>query len=687
MDYPKRFAEEKSVRYELMAHRIREIVEEPETAGKFADYFVSVGGYLLRLMEICERVSDGSLMQASLEELREWNKVLYEDLLPGRYETSFANPAYVCQRWGEAFGRPLAFLANEIRSVVDAAFQGRFFPVVIRAELLVECYFCFSEEDFTAQQLEQILYWFVSDYSDEMMEERVAQMLDPTYCHARELIETMDLTDERYLYLFGQYVTENELGIARHLASLPEEETNRMADVFTEGFRMGFVNTNKDLSKKKIVNVRYHLGFERIVRKALENFREMGLEATVYPVSVSSIQSYVGYEGAVPNRQWLYDHAQDRALYLDKAYVERRLGALRQAYEKYREEAALFAGPAVMETFGEKPFSPQVKPENYELTEAQRKLATQLANETGSLVNEYVRMEERSFTIIAFPLPEIGEPFGEIFDQVVRINTLDSDRYSQIQQRIIDVLDQGEFVRVRGMNGNRTCLDVQLQELRDPDRETLFENCVADVNIPVGEVFTSPRLTGTRGLLHVKRVFLDELEYQDLELTFEDGMVTDYGCSNFEQESENRKYVSENVLHYHESLPMGEFAIGTNVTAYVFARRYGLEAKLPILIAEKTGPHFAVGDTCYSWSEDVPVHNPNGKEIIARDNERTLCRREDPGKAYFNCHTDVTIPYDELGSLTVVTKTGENIDIIIDGRFVLEGTESLNDAFIERRTL
>ena len=36
------------------------------------------------------------------------------------------------------------------------------------------------------------------------------------------------------------------------------------------------------------------------------------------------------------------------------------------------------------------------------------------------------------------------------------------------------------------------------------------------------------------------------------------------------------------------------------------------------MIAEKTGPHFAVGDTCYSWAEDKKVYNPNGKEIIAR---------------------------------------------------------------------
>ncbi|MDE5599197.1 MAG: leucyl aminopeptidase, partial [Lachnospiraceae bacterium] len=116
-------------------------------------------------------------------------------------------------------------------------------------------------------------------------------------------------------------------------------------------------------------------------------------------------------------------------------------------------------------------------------------------------------------------------------------------------------------------------------------------------------------------------------------------------------------------------------------TAYVVARKYGIEDKMPILIAEKTGPHFAVGDTCYSHAEEVKVYNPDGKEIIARDNEVSLLRTTDAGKAYYNCHTDITIPYDELGELSVVTKENEVIPIIIEGKFVLAGCETLNEAF------
>jgi hypothetical protein len=50
-------------------------------------------------------------------------------------------------------------------------------------------------------------------------------------------------------------------------------------------------------------------------------------------------------------------------------------------------------------------------------------------------------------------------------------------------------------------------------------------------------------------------------------------------------------------------------------------------------------------------------------------------------KAYFNCHTDITIPYDELGEVSVVTKEEEVIAVIEEGRFVLPGCEELNRAF------
>ena len=392
-------------------------------------------------------------------------------------------------------------------------------------------------------------------------------------------------------------------------------------------------------------------------------------------------QFKVGYYGAIANKQYEYDHRSDQALFMDKRYIERKLDVIRNVYEKNKEQAAQFAGPAVMEIFGEKPFSPEAKPEAVGYSESQRSLSLLYDSKSGQLTNQYIKGEERSFTIIAYPVPEIGDEYAAIFDEVIRINTLDASLYEKVQQTLIDALDQGEYVHILGKGGNETDLKVRLFHLNDPEKETIFENCVADVNIPAGEVFTSPVLEGTEGTLHVSRVYLNELQYRNLKIVFKDGMIEDYTCTNFEKEEDNKKYIYENVLHNHKTLPLGEFAVGTNTTAYVAAKKFGIEDKMPILIAEKMGPHFAVGDTCYSWSEDVKVYNPNGKEIVAKDNSVSVLRREDPAKAYFQCHTDITIPYEELEEISVVTKEGKNIILLKDGRFVLEGTEDLNKPF------
>ena len=421
------------------------------------------------------------------------------------------------------------------------------------------------------------------------------------------------------------------------------------------------------------MNLRYPIGFERVIRRAVLNFREEGLEPVLYRAAVQSINKRqhlkIGYSGTSANLQYDYDHRMDDAFYLDGALKERKLAVLKTAYESRKELAAGYAGPAVLETFGEAPFAPEEKPEAPSLSEKQKRLSVEYRAEAGELTEQYLKGEETSFTIISFPIPEIGPDFEAIFRETVTINTLDYEGYKRVQEALIAALDRAERVHIVGKAPNRTDLWVALKPLADPERESKFENCLADVNIPLGEVFTSPVLAGTNGTLHVSDIYINDLRYRDLELVFRDGMaVTD------------RAFVRENLFYNHETLPMGEFAIGTNTAAYAMAKRYGILDRMKILIIEKMGPHFAVGDTCYSHEEDLPVYNPDGKEVIARDNEVSILRKTDRSRAYFNCHTDVTIPYDELDRITAVTAAGEEIPLVEDGWFVLPGTEILNQA-------
>ena len=178
--------------------------------------------------------------------------------------------------------------------------------------------------------------------------------------------------------------------------------------------------------------------------------------------------------------------------------------------------------------------------------------------------------------------------------------------------------------------------------------------------------------------MEVSSVYIGDIQFKNLHMEFKDGRVAEYSCENFDDPAQGKALIKQVIMKNHDSLPMGECAIGTNTTAYAMAQKFGIIDKLPILIVEKMGPHFAVGDTCYSWSEDSPMYNPDGKEMIARDNEVSILRKGDVSKAYFGVHTDITIPYKELERISAVREDGTKVDLILDGRFVLAGLDELN---------
>lgn len=662
-------------RYEFATSRIREIINEDTVSEPFKSFFCKASEFICKIDDLNSIIKSGEINDFSLDRLKELNKSLFEEIYSENYEESFANPEYAVKTLGEEYGKILCYIYTKNRGMIRNVYMGRLEEVVLQMELFTQIYNYFEDvEQLEYDNVYETVYSYEKDnteiFTDLMIEDRI----NPDNKFAVDIVMNSDLNDLRYLYKYGEHVGFNELKMAEFLNSLSQEEIDRLAKVYTEGYRIGFINTGKDISKKGTVDIRYSLGFERIIRSAIFNFKKMGLEPVIYQV---------GYTTTSPNRQYAYDHRYDDALYLDKAYIKRKLEVSRHAYESRKQLAGKMAGPAVIEIFGETPFEPENKKQAYALSEEQQKLKSEYITEYQTMVQEYIKGDERSFTIIAFPIPEFGDDFEQMFKETVKINTLDSEIYGKVQQNIIDALDQAEYVKVLGKGDNKTNMKVQMHDLKNPLKETNFENCLADVNIPLGEVFTSPKLKGTEGILHVSQVYLNDLKYNDLQITFEDGKIKDYTCKNFDTEEENKKFIKQNVMFNHETLPIGEFAIGTNTTAYMVAKKYHVVYKLPILIVEKMGPHFAVGDTCYSFEEDIKTYNPDGKEIVARENEVSALRKTDIKKAYFGCHTDITMPYDELGEITAVRKDGSKITIIKDGRFVLEGTELLNEPLEE----
>ena len=302
-------------RFTLAKERISEIPEEKAVLEPYLDFFEKTAVFLMKTVDVMEQKE---LFTAG--EWKEMNHALYEDILPKNYGKSYGNPVYACEKLGE-YGKALCFLYAEVRGAVVYAHEKNLWDMTVTLELFLEMYSAFTQEELPLEhEVQGILSSYVNDYCQDMVEEHVRKSVDPDMDFAVRIIMDADLSDLSYLYHFGEYVSDNELGVAKFLNGLSQEEIDACAKTYTEGFRMGFINGRKDLSKKKTVNIRYNLGFERMVRAAVKQFEEMGLKPVVYRYATHVVskrgQHRIGYTGAVANPQYDYDHRQDGALYL-----------------------------------------------------------------------------------------------------------------------------------------------------------------------------------------------------------------------------------------------------------------------------------------------------------------------------------------------------------------------------------
>ncbi|WP_017413427.1 aminopeptidase [Clostridium tunisiense] len=657
-------------KYMELLESIRGIAGKPvEEDKKELIYLKALAGLIVKACEMEEKVKGDYFTSNTFEVLLEENNNLYKEIMGENYNRSYGNPAYAVSVFGEELGRVFTYLYNRFCSMIKLAFNHEVERIEKLNSLYMDIYNSIESNGAKTENLLRLVKNFEKDMLEVEAKARIEDVAVKIEGYVSEIIQKEDLRDIRYLFKYGRYIGENEIKTAEFLANYGKIE--EISKTVVNAYINGFTRDNKDYRKKSTVRVIFNVGQELIVKSLMKDFETFGLKCILNTVDSTD-----------PNKQFTYDHRFDGALFLDEEYTKAKEEAYSKALETYKEQLSKYSGPAFFDRFGETPFAPESKKECLKLSETQARLFQSHQGRIRRMMDKYMPDTETSFTIIAFPTPEIGERYEKIFEDTLEINMLDSSKWERIQQNIIDILDKGEYVQVKGKGTNKTDIKVKMHELKNPNKETNFENCVADVNIPVGEVFTSPVLKGTNGILHVEEVYLNDLKFLNLELLFEDGYIKEYNCTNFEGAEENKKYIEENLLFPNKTLPLGEFAIGTNTLAYVIAQKHDIVNILPILIVEKMGPHFAIGDTCFSFAEDVQVYNQlDGKEIIARDNEKSILRKTNIEEAYTQCHTDITLPYDGLEFISVITKEGEVYNIIENGRFVVKGTEELNKPF------
>ena len=287
-----------SERYELTLDRIRQIAAEPALESPYTEFFAREAEFLLSVMNLFEQIQYGDYENFTLKELEEKNRVLYGELREN-YENSYLNPRYAVCNLGMEYGTYLMYLAMALRRCIGAAIVQRLTDIVIYAELFIEIYNIFEAGENIRKNIHEAIYWFEHDYCEVFLTNSIREMLDESLSVYREIVMEADFNDIRYLYWYGLNITENERKTAELFNTFSDDEIEKMAQTYTEGYRRGFVLAKKDLSKKGTVEVRYSVGFERMVRAAVRQFEKMGLKTVIRMSGVDSTPA---------NRQYLYDH-------------------------------------------------------------------------------------------------------------------------------------------------------------------------------------------------------------------------------------------------------------------------------------------------------------------------------------------------------------------------------------------
>ena len=138
--------------------------------------------------------------------------------------------------------------------------ESRLTEITVLNELFVEIFDLFGESVPDVGAVKELLHRFYTDNRELMVGWRTRELLDPALTFGKDIVMNCNLEDMRYLYYYGEYVSEEEAKIADFLNHLPEETIDKMARTYTEGYRRGFEVMGKKLEGKKSVAVIYELG-------------------------------------------------------------------------------------------------------------------------------------------------------------------------------------------------------------------------------------------------------------------------------------------------------------------------------------------------------------------------------------------------------------------------------------------
>jgi hypothetical protein len=382
---------------------------------KYFSFIKQAIRFILDLSSLEQELDDQYFETKTFEELQAINFSLYEELLNDNYKTSYANPAYCVKIFDKEFGQLIHFLYSRIRRYIEFAFTHRLYRMEEWNKIFLEFSNALLDDELDYVKLTQIVTNYYLEDTSRDYYYRYKMQNDPDFLFYLDPVMNDDLRDLRYLFKTGLYISDNEIQMAEFMNSYPDEKITLLAKTISEAYQRGFVRDGKDLSKKTTVSLYYRVGMEKLYRALIKEFQKINLKPTVTRV-----------DSKRPNRQYDYDTKFNNALYVSDAWAEKVVPSMEKGIGQSKKLLEQMSGVVAIINFGEERYAPVNKPENLKLTQEQTKIYQQVVTKSSMIYQKYQNRSETSFCIVAFPSPDIGKNFEQIFEKTIEINTIDT---------------------------------------------------------------------------------------------------------------------------------------------------------------------------------------------------------------------------------------------------------------------
>ncbi|MCK9310154.1 MAG: hypothetical protein M0P99_07765, partial [Candidatus Cloacimonetes bacterium] len=259
--------------------------------------------------------ADPTFKNTPLQRLEEINRDYYQRLDPDNgYATCLANPDYAHELYGAELGSLISALYMRSFSVKALYLQQNFVAIKANLELFWDLLELSRKNDNTYQSWLQAYITRSQQDFQQLVQASYVLRFSPEADYNRRIICDADLSDIRYLYRYGVYLSKHDLAMADFISHYDAKELKKIASYIVQCWVDGFERARRDYRIKRYATVIIPVGMEALGRLVIQDLEQLGLQCIVPAPQNQGI-----------NRQLGYDHRFDSALSFTREYVEMSL--------------------------------------------------------------------------------------------------------------------------------------------------------------------------------------------------------------------------------------------------------------------------------------------------------------------------------------------------------------------------